>query len=264
MPYPTAEQLGEAGLRLKVDGPILTVTLNRPDVRNAQRPATWRSLAAIGEALNPDVRVVVLRAEGAAFSAGLDRRMMTSEGIAGEPTFAEIAALPDDAALTQIASYQAAFTWWRRPGIVSVAAVQGAAVGAGFQLALACDLRVIADDARFAMREPALGLVPDLGGTKPLVEILGYARALEMCVTGRWIDADEAMASGLAIACVRPPELDDTVYDLVAAMAVSPLEAVRATKALLVGAARRSYDEQLAAERRAQLGRLRDLADRLG
>ena len=264
MPYPTAEQLDEAGLRLDADGPILTVTLNRPDVRNAQTPATWRTLAAIGEALDSDVRVVVLRGEGTAFSAGLDRRMMTPEGIAGEPTFTEIAALPDDAALTQIASYQAAFTWWRRPDTVSVAAVQGAAVGAGFQLALACDLRVVADDVRFAMREPSLGLVPDLGGTQPLVEILGYGRALEICATGRWIDADEAMTSGLAIACVRPPELNDTVSDLVAAMAMAPADAVRATKALLVGAAGRSYGEQLAAERRAQLVRLRDLAGRLG
>jgi enoyl-CoA hydratase/carnithine racemase len=190
--------------------------------------------------------------------------MMTPRGIAGEPTFAEIAALSDDEALAQIATFQAAFAWWRRPGIVSVAAVRGAAVGAGFQLALTCDLRVIAEDARFAMREPTLGLVPDLGGTKPLVEILGYARALEICATGRWLDADEATASGLAVACVPPHELDDAVSDLVAAMAAAPAEAVRATKALLVGAAGRSYDEQLDAERRVQLGRLRDLATLLG
>ena len=57
-------------------------------------------------------------------------------------------------------------------------------MGAGFQLALACDLRVVADDARFAMRETSLGLVPDLGGTQPLVEAVGYSRALEICVTG--------------------------------------------------------------------------------
>ncbi len=62
-------------------------------------------------------------------------------------------------------AFQEAFTWWRRPDLVTVAAVQGHAVGAGFQLALACDLRVVADDAQFAMREPSLGLVPDLVGT---------------------------------------------------------------------------------------------------
>jgi enoyl-CoA hydratase/carnithine racemase len=264
MPYPTAKQLDDAGLRLDAAGPILTITLDRPDVRNAQTAAMWRVLAAIGQAIASDVRVVVLRAEGPAFSAGLDRRMMTPEGIAGEPTFAETAALPDDAALARIATYQAAFTWWRRPGIVSVAAVRGAAVGAGFQLALACDLRVIAEDARFTIREPTLGLVPDLGGTKPLVEILGYARALEICATGRWIDAGEAVTSGLATTCVPPHELDDTVSDLVAAMTATPVEAVRATKALLTAAAGRSYDEQLDAERRAQLDRLRDLVEVIG
>ena len=259
MPYPTAEQLDEGGLRIDADGPILTVTLDRPDVRNAQTPGMWRALAAIGAAVESDVRVVVLRGAGAAFSAGLDRRLMTPEGIPGERTFGEIAALSDDEALAQIATFQSAFSWWRRPVILTVAAVQGAAVGAGFQLALACDLRVIAEDARFCMREPTLGLVPDLGGTKPLVEILGYARALEVCVTGRWIEAREAVESGLATVCVPPDQLDGTVSDLVAALAVAPVGAVRATKALLIGAAERTYDAQLDAERRAQLARLRDL-----
>ena len=259
MPYPTAEQLDEAGLRIDADGPILTVTLDRPDVRNAQTPGMWRALAAIGAALDSDVRVVVVRGAGAAFSAGLDRRLMTPEGIPGERTFAEIAALSDDEALAQIATFQSAFTWWRRPEILTVAAVQGAAVGAGLQLALACDLRAIAEDARFCMREPTLGLVPDLGGTKPLVEILGYTRALEVCMTGRWIEAREAVESGLATVCVPLDQLDGTVSDLVAALAVAPVGAVRATKALLVAAADRTYDAQLDAERRAQLARLRDL-----
>jgi enoyl-CoA hydratase/carnithine racemase len=261
MPYPSADQLDEAGLRIDADGPIVTVTLDRPDVRNAQTPSMWRALAAIGEAIDSEVRVVVVRGAGAAFSAGIDRRLMTPEGITGELTFAEIAALSDDEALAQIATFQSAFTWWRRPDILSVAAVQGAAVGAGFQLALACDLRVIAEGARFCMREPTLGLVPDLGGTKPLVEILGYARALEVCATGRWIEAREAVESGLATVCVPLGELDGTVADLVAALAVAPAGAVRATKPLLIGAADRSYDAQLDAERRAQLGRLRDLTN---
>ncbi len=70
--------------------------------------------------------------------------------------------------------------------------MQGHAIGAGFQLALACDLRVLAEDARFSMAEVTLGLVPDLAGTKRLVELVGYARALEICATGRRIDATEA------------------------------------------------------------------------
>jgi enoyl-CoA hydratase/carnithine racemase len=185
---------------------------------------------------------------------------MTPDGIAGEPTFPEIAAMSDADADALIERFQAGFGWWRRPEIVSIAAVQGAAVGAGFQLALACDLRIIADDARFCMREPSLGLVPDLGGTKPLVEAVGYARALELCATARWMDAGEAISSGLATACVARDQLDATIADLVAALTAAPVGAVRATKALLAGAADRTYEDQLRAERTAQLGRLRELA----
>jgi enoyl-CoA hydratase/carnithine racemase len=260
MPYPRPDLLAEAGLRLEIDGPKLTVTLNRPEVRNAQTPAMWRALAAIGADLEPDVRVVVLRGEGPSFSAGLDRQMMTPDGIPGEPTFADIAAQPDAEADATIAAFQAGFSWWRRSQVVSIAAVQGAAVGAGFQLALACDLRVIAEDARFSMREPALGLVPDLGGTKPLVDIVGYARALEICATTRWVEAAEAVDLGLATVRVPHRQLESTVNDLAAALMEAPAGSVRATKALLLGAGDRTYEDQLAAERTAQLERLRELA----
>jgi enoyl-CoA hydratase/carnithine racemase len=263
MSFPSDKQLDEAGLRVDVDGPVLTVTLNRPDARNAQTPAMWRALAAIGDALDAEIRVAVVKGVGSTFSAGLDRQMMTPDGIAGEPTFPEMAAMTDADADALIERFQAGFGWWRRPEIVSVAVVQGAAVGAGFQLALACDLRIIANDARFCMREPALGLVPDLGGTKPLVEAVGYARAMELCATARWMDADEAVATGLATASVAGDQLDATVADLVAALTAAPAGAVRATKALLVDAADRTYDEQLREERVAQLGRLRELANLL-
>ena len=114
--------------------------------------------------------------------------------------------------LDVIATYQDAFSWLRRPEIViTIAAVQGHAIGAGFQLALACDFRVLSEDARFAMLETSLGLVPDLGGTQPLVEAIGYPRALEICVTGRWVDADEARKLGLATIVVDRDDLDGTV-----------------------------------------------------
>ena len=73
-----------------------------------------------------------------------------------------------------IAAYQAGFTWLHRPDIVSIAAVRGHAIGAGFQLALAADLRILTDDAVLVMAEARLGLVPDLGGTRNLVEVVGY------------------------------------------------------------------------------------------
>jgi enoyl-CoA hydratase/carnithine racemase len=137
--------------------------------------------------------------------------------------------------------------------------VQGYAIGAGFQLALACDLRVVADDVRFCMKEPALGLVPDLTGTKPLVDLVGYSRALEICATARYVEADEARQLGIATAVVPRAELDAASADLVEAILASNPGAVRETKALLLGAGGRDLEEQRLAERQAQLRRFRDL-----
>lgn len=259
MSSPAGDDLAEAGLRVDTDNGVLTITLDRPEVRNAQTPAMWRALAAVGGSVGPDVRVVVVRGAGVSFSAGLDRAMLTPEGLAGERGFPELAALSDDALDDAIAGFQRAFTWLRDPGIVSVAAVQGHAVGAGFQLALACDLRVVASDAAFCMREPALGLVPDLGGTKPLVDLVGYARALEVCATSRWVGAAESASLGLATVVVEPGELEATTRDLVDALTGADHDTVTALKPLLQGAVSRSYEEQCAAERTVQAGCIRAL-----
>ncbi|ARF78170.1 enoyl-CoA hydratase/isomerase family protein [Kitasatospora aureofaciens] len=257
---PQAPSWERDGVRLEIDGELAVVTLCQPKRRNAQSPALWRALAQAGRELPGSVRVVLLRAEGVSFSAGLDRAMFTPEGIPGEPTFLQLAGSADKELDEAIASYQEAFTWWRRADLVSIAVVQGHAVGAGFQLALGCDLRVVADDVQFAMKETSLGLVPDLAGTKPLVELVGYARALEICATGRWVGAEEAVATGLANLAVSGAELDSAARDLAAALLAAPRGAVIETKALLQGACGRSYDEQRSAERVAQARRLRELA----
>ncbi|MEW2050307.1 enoyl-CoA hydratase/isomerase family protein [Streptomyces sp. NPDC005476] len=252
--------LDKDGVRLTVDDALATVTLANPAKRNAQSPAMWRALAEAGRLVPGSVRVVVLRGEGKSFSAGLDRQMFTPEGIDGEPSFIELARSGDAELDAAIAGFQEGFTWWRRNDLVSIAAVQGHAIGAGFQLALACDLRVVADDAQFAMRETSLGLVPDLTGTHPLVSLVGYGRAAEICLTGRFVHAEEAVSSGLANLAVPAQELDTAAHELAAAILAAPREAVIETKALLRGAGDRTYDEQRAAERAAQGRRLRDLA----
>jgi enoyl-CoA hydratase/carnithine racemase len=176
----------------------------------------------------------------------------------------ELGALPAAEVAARIADAQAAFGWLRRTDLITIAGVQGHAIGAGFQLALACDLRVLTDDAQLAMAEVTLGLVPDLGGTKRLVELVGYARALELCATGRRLDAAEARQLGLANLVVPAAELDAAVADLTAAVLAGDRDAVIEIKALLAGAAARSYPEQARAEREAQARRLRDLADLAG
>lgn len=252
--------LDKDGVHLAVDGAVATVTLNNPAKRNVQSQALWRALTEAGRILPGDVRVVVLRAEGKSFSAGLDRQAFTPEGIDGELSFLDLARASDETVDETIAAFQEAFTWWRRPDLISIAAVQGHAIGAGFQLALATDIRVCADDVQFAMRETSLGLVPDLTGTHPLVAALGYSRALEICATGRFVHASEAERTGLANLVVPAAELDGAVADLSAALLGAPRNAVIETKALLLGAAEgRDYENQLAAERAAQTRRLRDL-----
>lgn len=255
---PSPDRLAEACLRVETTDGVATVTLDRPDKRNAQTPLFWRTLAEVGAALVGRARVVVVRAEGQTFSAGLDLRMISPEGIPGELTFHDMAGLAPGELTALIERYQQAFAWLRDPSFVSVAAVQGHAVGAGFQLALACDLRVVADDALFAMREPSLGLVPDLGGTQPLVATVGYARALEICATGRWVAAEEAARIGLATIVVPRHELDDAVADLVQAL-TAPAGAIAETKQLLQQATVNDFPAQLAAERTAQGRRLREL-----
>jgi enoyl-CoA hydratase/carnithine racemase len=212
-------------------------------------PSMWHGLAAIGASLPVGVRVVVLRGAGPSFSSGIDLRLFSAEGIPGEepsprgtePDFDE-----------RIAGFQAGYLWLRDPAIVSIAAVQGHAIGAGAQLALACDLRVLADNASFCIKEPALGLVPDLTATKTLVDILGLPRAMELCLTARTVDAAEAAGLRLAELVVPLDELDAAVADLVAALLATDAAAARATKALLAQAPGNTLAQQAAAERRAQ------------
>ena len=255
----TPADLAAVGLRLEILGPIATVTLARPEVRNAQTPAMWLALAELGRTLPEDVRVVIVTGEGEAFSAGLDRAML-DPSTSDQESVVGLLALSDEEAAARIGDFQGGFTWLREPRFVSIAKVRGHAIGAGFQLALSCDLRVVADDAKFSMKESALGLVPDLTGTKPLVEHVGYARALEICATARVVPADEAVAIGLATASVPAGELDATVDVLVAALLAPMRGVVAETKALLQGAADRALDEQRRLEREAQVRRFRAVA----
>jgi enoyl-CoA hydratase/carnithine racemase len=246
----------------------------------------WEELRRIGRDLPGDVRVVVVRGQGRAFSAGLDLSSLSADpdadgggagagdagaGDAGAGgggaggtdgtrfTFVDLAARSDADAAEVIARFQEGFSWLRRPDLVSIAAVRGHAIGAGFQLALACDLRVLAEDAQLTMAEVSLGLVPDLGGTKRLVELVGYSRALDICVTGRRVGAGEAERLGLATSVVPTDDLDKAVMELTAQILSASRDAVVEIKALLAAASRRDFAEQEAAERHAQVRRMRDL-----
>ena len=174
---------------------VLRVRLNRPEVRNAQTPAMWEEFAQIAGDIPAGVRFVVLSGEGQDFSAGLDRAVL------GEGMLTDLQADPDGF----IAQAQEGFARWTRIPQVVVAQVQGNAIGAGFQLALASDFIIAAPGARFAMREVSIGLVPDLGGTGALVDAIGYRRAFALCASGAFISAEQAHEWGLVHAIAEDP-----------------------------------------------------------
>ncbi len=247
-------ELTAGGLRLDIDDAVATITLNRPERRNAMTPAMWLALAAVGRELPPPVRVVVIRGAGPSFCAGIDLRMFTADGVPGEDPPVSAA---DPRFDEHVAQWQEGYLWLRRTDIVSIAAVHGHAIGAGCQLALACDLRILADDAKLCIKEPALGLVPDLTGTKPLVDIVGLPRAIELCLTARTVSAGEASELRLAELVVQAGQLDRAVADLVSALLATDAAAARATKRLLTEAAGHTLAQQAAAERQAQATLLR-------
>lgn len=246
-------------LSIALVDPVLTITLNRPDILNAQLPDTWLALAHIGSRVPATVRVVIVRGAGRSFSSGLDTSMFE---LGPDAVLVQVASAPDSVAHHLIAGFQSGFSWLADPSFISIAAVNGFAIGAGFQLALACDLVLAAADAEFAMAEVGQGLVPDLGGTGTLVRAVGYQRALEICATGRRVGAAEAVRIGLALACVPHDELDKALADLTDALLSQPVEAVRSITRLIDSARHSTAEEQLVAEQAEQLNRLRELAAR--
>jgi enoyl-CoA hydratase/carnithine racemase len=258
---PTPVGAPDAGvtLRLTRDGAVAEIALARPEALNAQTPSTWAALREVRDGLPESVRVVVVRGEGRAFSAGLDRRLFTPEGVPGQPGIAALATVSPEQGAAQIAEYQASFGWLQTAPVTTIALVQGHAIGAGFQLALACDLRLVADDVSFCMAEAGLGIVPDLGGTQRLVDLVGYSRAVDLCLTVRRVGAEEALRTGLATAVVPTGGLDAALEPLLDALLAVPRGAAVATKQLLLAAAGEQNASQEARERAAQLARLHAL-----
>jgi enoyl-CoA hydratase/carnithine racemase len=189
----------------------------------------WTALREVQRAVPGSVRVVVLWGAGPSFSTGV---------------------VPSSDTEGRLAALQRACDWTSDPAFISVAALHGRALGAGLEIAMGCDLRVVTTDA-------VLGPYVGFDGTGRLVETLGYARALELCVTGRRVGGGEAYDLGLAQRSVEPTALDAEVERLVAELLAPVRDVVREVKALLLGARALSSEEQLAAEREATL-RLRE------
>ncbi len=212
------------------DGGVVTLTLNDPAMRN---PISEReTVDAIVDALrrlnaDPSVRVGILTGAGSAFSSGGDLRAMRDAAEAR----AKVPARTMQYYKEGIQRIPLAF---ERVDVPMIAAVNGAAIGAGLDLACMCDIRVAGESARFAESFVKVGLIAGDGGAWLLPRAVGYSKACEMAFTGEIIDAREALACGLVSRVVPDGELLGTARALAEKIAVNPSHAVRMTKRLLM------------------------------
>lgn len=230
--------------RVERAGAVATVTLDRPDALNAQTRASRRALAKELRALSADagVRCVVLTGAGRAFCAGQDLR--------------EESAL-DDVDQTIRETYVPvveALVGMPKPVI---AAINGAAAGAGLSFALACDLRLMSEEAVLMMAFSNIGLVPDSGGSWFLARIVGYARAFELAASGRRVAADEALALGLVQRVLPAGEVLPAAKELAAGLAARPTLALGWTKRLLRAAEGGELGETMELEAQLQAAAVR-------
>jgi enoyl-CoA hydratase/carnithine racemase len=225
------------------EGRVRWTTLNRPETRNALTTAVNDAVrAAIESAPAAGARVVVLSGAGGAFSSGLDLRVAAEEGMD-----------PETIESRMRAHFHGLIRAVRACPLPTIAVVDGPAAGFGCDLALACDLRLVSDRARFGEIFVKRGLMPDGGGTWTLPRLVGLGRALEMMLTGELVDAAEAHRIGLANRVFPAAQLEPAAWDYARTLAAGPPLVHRAVKAAVEAASHSTLDEALEGEVRGQL-----------
>jgi enoyl-CoA hydratase/carnithine racemase len=218
------------------DGHVALLRLNRPEVRNALSPEMMEELIAELERLDPgpETRCVVIAGSDEVFAAGADIKAMS------ERSFAE--------ALTHPSS-----SFWRRLAAVKtpmIAAVSGFALGGGCELALACDMIVASETARFGQPEITLGIIPGGGGTQRLARVMGKQLAMEYVLTGRQFDADMALKMGLVNKVAKKKRWLEEAMELAHTVAERPPIAARLAKQAVLAAEETALAAGLENERR--------------
>jgi enoyl-CoA hydratase/carnithine racemase len=222
-------------------GGVVTVTLDRAEVRNTLTGEDMLDalLTAVRDSeRDPEVAVLVITGAGSAFSAGGDVRAMASR----KGLFAGTA---DEMAEAYRRTIQQMTRTMLTTDLVTIAGVNGPAVGAGFDLALACDLRIGSTRAAFAHTFVDLGIIPGDGGAWLLPRVVGWQRAAELSFTGRTVEAGEALAMGVLLEVVDPEMLTGRVAALAAEIAAKPHHSLRLAKRLLRHARSTDLDEFL-------------------
>jgi 2-(1,2-epoxy-1,2-dihydrophenyl)acetyl-CoA isomerase len=220
-------------------GAVLTITLNRPDVLNALNSAMHGALGdALKEARSDDIRAVVITGAGRGFCVGQD--LNEFRGAAG------------DIGGRLRSTYHPNIRGIRGLDKPVIAAVNGAAAGAGLSLACACDIRIASDEATFVPAFINIGLIPDSGGTFFITRLIGQARALEWLGSGRRLTAAEAHAWGIVSEVVEPTVLETRAAEIAGELAALPTRAIGMTKRLVDRAPAATLDEQLEWEAQLQ------------
>jgi 2-(1,2-epoxy-1,2-dihydrophenyl)acetyl-CoA isomerase len=221
------------------DGGVLTITLNRPDVLNAFNASMHQALgAALVQAGDVSVRAVVLTGAGRGFCVGQD--------------LTEFREAAGDIGGRLRDNYHPNILAIRGLEKPVIAAVNGAAAGAGLSFACACDIRIASDAASFVPAFINVGLVPDSGGTYFVIGLLGYARAFEWMTSGRKLSAAEAREWGLVSEVVEGDGLAPRAAEVAAQYAAMPTRGVGMTKRLFSEAARHRLEDQLELEAELQ------------
>ena len=213
-----------ARAELDADRGVLTVTLSRPEHRNPLDEQVFAMLAQVFTTTvhDPAVRVVVLRGEGKSFSSGLDRGILAGIGAEGP-----------DSVRRKGAELQAIFDAIEASPRPTLAVVQGACVGGGMALLLACDLRIAADDAHFSMMEMRYAFLPDLGHIHRLQREVGLSRAKRLIYLAEDVDAATLAGWGVLAEVVLLDRLEAAAHSWTERLAAAPPLAVAAAKRLM-------------------------------
>ncbi len=225
---------------LEVESGVAVATLNHPEKANAFDGEMWLALeeAAAAIRLNDEVRAVVITGAGSAFCGGLDLKLAASEGISlGSRTLRD--------GYESLSYLSGVFTLFEKLPVPVIAAINGGCIGLGMELALACDIRLAADDAVFSIPEVVFGLVPDCGGTQRLPRLIGPAMAGELIYTGRKFDAAEALRIGLVNHIYARANVLGEAKTMAAEIAAHRAGAVQASKRCLKMAMNSTLDSGL-------------------
>ncbi len=242
---PTATETAYETLGYDVADHVCTITLNRPDVYNAFNDQMKKDLDAATKAAARDrnVRVVILTGAGKAYGSGQDLADLKTKYVPGH-----VPMLGDDLRKTY---YPFLKRLVNMPKPV-IGAINGVAAGAGCSLALACDMRIASEHASFIEVFINVGLIPDSGSTWTLPRLVGLGKAMELCMTGDKVGAEEALRLGLVNKVVPADDLMAEANKLAKRLVSLPARGIALTKKLLLESSTNSFESQLDAEAYAQ------------